>query len=345
MGRPIRAVCRDIAYWTGLLPGYHLIRNRRNLTVAMFHRVLAEGDPQWASSDPNWTVSLPLFRDCLRFFRKHYNIVGLNRIVAAQQFGEPLPARPLVITLDDGWADNAEHALNVLTEMRIPATVFVVAEAVVTGRIWDQFLYTLWRRGALGSEEWRSLLQGVVEVSAPDAQQLRNPAMFRDLLAKLSAMPEEERELRLQRISHLQTNLTAQRVLSAGQVRQLHEEGVTIGSHGLTHALIPYTENPELELTASKQILSDLLGGVEIEALSFPHGACDPSTVERAVAAGYRALFDSRPCLNRIRKSLKAQDVFARVNISADNITGAEGRLSPAKLATMLFSRPVSVPS
>jgi peptidoglycan/xylan/chitin deacetylase (PgdA/CDA1 family) len=345
IGIKVRGLCKTLAYQTGLLGGYHLVRNRRNLTIAMFHRVLAKRDPQWASADPNWTVSLDLFRDCLLFFRKHYNIIDLDRITKAQQSGITLPSRPLLITLDDGWADNAEHALETLKELRIPATVFIVAEAAVTGRIWDQFLYTLWRRDLLGQDEWNRLIRGVPGAPQPRKEDLRSTSIFRELLASLSALPKSERDLRLQSVSHLEKCVTHQRVLNPGQIRQLHEQGITIGSHGLTHALIPYTENPDLELTVSKQILGELLGGVEITALSFPHGVCDDRTIERAVGFGYRALFDSRPCLNRISSSLKSQNVLARINICAADISGSNGRLAPAELATLLFSRPVSVPS
>jgi peptidoglycan/xylan/chitin deacetylase (PgdA/CDA1 family) len=45
-----------------------------------------------------------------------------------------LPARPLLITFDDGWADNEEFALRALRERNLPAVVFVVAAGVHRGQ-------------------------------------------------------------------------------------------------------------------------------------------------------------------------------------------------------------------
>src|SRR5215468_8289687 len=78
-----RAALKRLAYRSGALGALHRLRNRRRLTVAMFHRVLPETSPQWRDADPTYTVSDRLFVEVLAFFRRHYNVVPLEAVLAA----------------------------------------------------------------------------------------------------------------------------------------------------------------------------------------------------------------------------------------------------------------------
>ncbi|WP_202437502.1 polysaccharide deacetylase family protein [Streptomyces sp. SID5910] len=51
--------------------------------------------------------------------------VGTAELAAAWRSGRPLPARPVLITFDDGYEGVHRHALPVLTEHGFPATLFV----------------------------------------------------------------------------------------------------------------------------------------------------------------------------------------------------------------------------
>jgi len=90
-------------YGSGLLGLYHRFRNRRSLTVIMFHRVIDPADPRWASCDPDYTLDAALFERCLAFFSRHYNVVSAADVLAARKGGASLPPRALLITFDDGW--------------------------------------------------------------------------------------------------------------------------------------------------------------------------------------------------------------------------------------------------
>ena len=117
-------------YRGGVTASYHRWRNARTLTVVMFHRVLPVGDAQWAEADPVWSVSDQAFLDCLRFFERHYNVIGMKDLTRARGDAGELPERALLITFDDGWADTEWCALPILKQRGLPAIVFVVADAV-----------------------------------------------------------------------------------------------------------------------------------------------------------------------------------------------------------------------
>ncbi len=126
----IRSLALSALYRTGLLGCWHRWRNRSALTVLSLHRVLPESDPRWAGSDPLYTVSTRFFEQLLTWITRHYSVVSLQDVEAASA-GAKLPPCPLLITFDDGWADNHDHALPVLRQFGLPAALFCGNRAVV----------------------------------------------------------------------------------------------------------------------------------------------------------------------------------------------------------------------
>ena len=70
-----------------------------------------------------------------RFFREHMHSlarrgfvgISLSELLDGWDDIAPLPARPVVITFDDGFANVLEHAAPVLSELGFRATIFVVS--------------------------------------------------------------------------------------------------------------------------------------------------------------------------------------------------------------------------
>jgi hypothetical protein len=116
-------LAKNVLYKLGALGAYHWFRNRRVLTVVIFHRVLPASDVRRQTADLDWTVSDVFFRSCLQFFVKHYHVVGMNEVWKSLNGQGTLPDRALLITLDDGWADTEEYALQALHDSRNPGCV------------------------------------------------------------------------------------------------------------------------------------------------------------------------------------------------------------------------------
>jgi peptidoglycan/xylan/chitin deacetylase (PgdA/CDA1 family) len=121
---------KQFAYHSGALDLYHGCRHHDALTVVMFHRVLSPHDPRWQSANREYTLSVERFDQCLEFFQNHYQVVSTEALLEARSGAKRLPARPLLITFDDGWSDNEEYALPCLKRRGLPALVFMVSDAV-----------------------------------------------------------------------------------------------------------------------------------------------------------------------------------------------------------------------
>lgn len=92
------------------------------------------------------------------------------------------------------------------------------------------------------------------------------------------------------------------------ELRLMHQEGMIIGSHGLTHEILTNLLDSQMqeELKASKNNLEVNLN-FPIETLSIPRGFCNDKVIETAYNFGYKTVFISeRPacltikCISRI---------------------------------------------
>jgi peptidoglycan/xylan/chitin deacetylase (PgdA/CDA1 family) len=323
-------------YASGALGLFHRLRNRDALTVAMYHRVLDPADARWRSCDPDYTISTRLFEETLRFFRRHYNFVSLDQVLAARRGGARLPPRPLLVTFDDGWSDNADYALPVLERESVPAVVFAVADAV--GRdapFFQEQLIAAHRSGRLPPESLLALASAcAVAAASPDLDLLRR------VIAALEKMEPAERERTL--APYAQWLLDGQRhMVSAGDLARMRAGPFSIGLHGKTHTPMTRAEDLDAELAQAREVVARHLGvpPADLSTLSFPHGRYAPAIVERARTLGYELMFTSVQALNATEP--RCADLIARVGIDTEGAVDGSGRFRPDWLALRLFRRPV----
>ncbi len=98
----------------------------------MYHAVL----PLEPAESARGTVPLPIFRDQIAWLAKRgYRSLSLDDAAAALR-GDDMRGRFVVITFDDGYRCVVEHAVPVLAEFGMTATLFVVTAAVDTTTDW-----------------------------------------------------------------------------------------------------------------------------------------------------------------------------------------------------------------
>ena len=98
------------------------------LPVLMYHRIdrPARGLPDLTQ---RLTVAPRDFAAQMAWLSGHgYHAVTQQQVFAAVVRGRPLPARPVLVTFDDGYRDVLVHAVPVLARLHMPATAYVITD-------------------------------------------------------------------------------------------------------------------------------------------------------------------------------------------------------------------------
>jgi glycosyltransferase involved in cell wall biosynthesis len=135
-------------------------RLSRGTIVLMYHALGAEGE-----RPSRYVLPARRFRRQLRWLRvRGYRVLGLDEFARMRREGILPPAKSLVLTFDDGYADNAELG-TVFRRGGLRGTVFVVSGLVGEYAEWTQEP-ALRRRRLLSWEQIRLLSDSGVDVGA-----------------------------------------------------------------------------------------------------------------------------------------------------------------------------------
>ena len=238
-------------------------RHRGRVLAVTFHRVLPDDAPPGAPM-ANLAVRQSDFRRILSFLARRYEPLSPAGFAA----GRIPPDRPsLLVTFDDGWADNHAFALPVLRDLGIPAVVFLATGAVVDRTpFWWQPLAALDPPPCI--ESLKSLPPDVLEARAADA------------LKTLGLSPDAFRH----------------HFLSPAQIADMASSGlVFFGLHGHRHAILPALSPAaaRADLARNRGHLARIVPPAAfLPLLAWPNG--DPRTDLDLPALGLRAAFSTR---------------------------------------------------
>jgi peptidoglycan/xylan/chitin deacetylase (PgdA/CDA1 family) len=102
------------------------VRRQYVLPVAMYHSVQAD-----APKGNSLVVSAKAFERQMRFLKDNkYSVISLEQAVDLISRKKRLPARTVVLTFDDGNADNYVYAFPVLKKYGLPATIFLIVNDI-----------------------------------------------------------------------------------------------------------------------------------------------------------------------------------------------------------------------
>ncbi len=335
-----RAAVRSLAAASGALALRHRWRNHATLTVLMFHRVVVPGTVSARRADPRYALTVPVFAACLRFVTRHYNVVGLADVVASHAGGPKLPPRALLITFDDGWADNLTEALPLLRAAGLPALLFVATDPVADPTPWwwqEVLLRTLRDGNASLAELWAAT--GSAPPAEPPAESSGERQMR--LLLHYGALSAEQRVAALTRWLDTELAVEGRHMITPADLAALCAGGVAIGAHGAAH--LPMSQMPDAaaDIARARSTLAGWLADGAPTTLSFPHGRYSAASLAATWAGGFKLVFTSDACLIPISQGRPETALLGRIDVDGGGVTDAAGRFSAARTATWLFNRPI----
>ena len=202
----------------------------------------------------------------LRYLKRHFEIVPLAELARDAASGSVRLRRQLALTFDDGLGNNVEVAHPILQRLGLPATFFVCPGLVEQGRwLWNHEARARLARMGMGADA-RELHVGRMK-RMPLAERRQVQARIEAATPRFVPTVQERHE-------HDLASWEALRTLSAF---------VTLGSHTLTHPILPMLERAamEHEVAASRRLLEDRLQR-PVEAFAYPNGDMDGAVLECA---------------------------------------------------------------
>ena len=82
-------------------------------------------------------LDVNLFREQIAFMKSNFNIVTMEQVLEAISTKEKLPEKALLLTFDDGYADNYNVAMPILEEYGVQGSFFIPGKTFTTHQLLD----------------------------------------------------------------------------------------------------------------------------------------------------------------------------------------------------------------
>lgn len=235
------------------------------LSILIYHRVRAQADELFP-----YEPDAQRFERVMGFVARSFRVMTLAEAAAGLRQGD-LPARALVITFDDGYADNAQVALPILRRCGIGATFFVSTGFLDGGRMWNDSVIEIVR--ACRRREVDLEVFGLGRCSLAGLAERR--ALIAALLPRIKYQSLADRD---QAIACLHDRCGAPELpddlmMTSGEVRQLHAAGMEIGAHTVRHPILTTLtpDEAEREIADGRRRLEEIIDA-PVDVFAYPNG-------------------------------------------------------------------------
>jgi peptidoglycan/xylan/chitin deacetylase (PgdA/CDA1 family) len=317
---------------------FHLARlfnnvSGRRVTIVTYHRVTKGTIDDIDDALPYLFTSAASFQEHLRFYQQWYRVITFGELLRYAK-DDAVPWNCLIITFDDGYADNYHTAYPLLLTMQLPATFFLPVDKIgmrpVKAYWWDRLYHYFTRLRK------RDDAESVLPKLDP-----RLASWYRDfvedpsgLFARLNAwdsvkidalLDGMQQELCFDCEAMERSNAT----VDWQQIGAMNGR-IEVGSHTCSHCNLTTIDPAQQadEIGRSKKTIEQHTDR-KVIAFSYPCGKYEDALKSAVRDAGYDFAVTTEPGVNDLR------DRFAlkRINVWEATGTPASGRYSKGFLA------------
>jgi peptidoglycan/xylan/chitin deacetylase (PgdA/CDA1 family) len=233
------------------------------------------------------------FEEHMKTLAAKFSPVTVEDVAQFAKSERKLPSRAVAVTFDDGFADNCEVALPILNRYGIPATFYIMVDAVQNGTLpWYcrlRYAFNTTKKGAWSTQDGKSYPLATAE------QRKAGMIAAWETGARLTGGVQQEfiggveRALEIEPVSARHGYM-----MDWDQVRSLKKAGHTVGAHTMSHPNVAQVSESEAraEIAGSKKRLEEEVGA-PVEHFSYPHPALNPQwsqqTLEITREAGFKS--------------------------------------------------------
>lgn len=242
--------------------------------VLAYHRVVdLPNDPELLAVSPN------KFNSQIAFLKANYKILSLQQLVGCLK-GKSIPKNSVVITFDDGYADNLHNASAILTNHKAHATIFITSAMINAKKEfwWDTLEEIFLSDDSCFGKCLQVEIKGVYyEWCISDAGVAKD--VYSQLQPLIKSLPIDIRNAKIDELLAWSGKQNSQRsshaILSTAELRELgRSEFIEIGAHTANHPRLSNEtdEVQALEISKSKRDLEKLICK-DVMSFSYPFGS------------------------------------------------------------------------
>ena len=262
-----------------------LKRKQATLPILAYHRVVDIDVSDYPFDEEIVSASTEMFDQQIAFIKKHFDCCTFADLKNTLDGNFSRTARPVIVTFDDGYADNFCNAFPILKRHGVSATFFVATDYIGTEEPfwWEKIVFWI-KRGQIPKTALKDFPSGMNGGGNPSGvinwlKSLNNTVRL-DILSAW----QQEHSIEQKRVALIQP-------LNWDEIRTMRDGGMDIGSHTVTHPNLSKLSTADLhrELRASKQKIEKEIGK-EVIAIAYPGGKhTDHNTLVRQATedAGY----------------------------------------------------------
>jgi len=226
----------------------------------------------------------------MKHLARFYRVVSIHEVLGALEKRRPLPKRAALITFDDAYGDFDEIAWPVLKQLRLPATMFVPTAYPdhPERAFWSDALYQAF--AATARTEINVGCLGRLPLLPLD-QKHKSLRAIQDYVTMIHHW--EAKELVNSVCAELGPSRSQKgNVLSWNKLRGLAREGLTLGSHTRTHAIMTKVLPKQMreEVQGSLEDLQREIGQC-LPIFCYPNGNYNDAVVSTLREQGIRLAF------------------------------------------------------
>ena len=264
--------------------------SHRNLSILALHRIAPLPDENYPFVKGVISCDVDMFDRQLAFVKKHFNVINFRDVLQIHEAENDIPPNSLILTFDDGYADNYTQMLPVLESHGLTAVVFLATHYIETGELFwvDKLAFAVNRcspcRLSFLSDRY------VFDITDGNREQVRRKighlCATVDFSEHMQIMQELDEQVEI-KLSEEDYELA--RPLTWGEVAALEKAGVEIGSHTVMHGFLDRMSFPEIEreLRESKEAIDKQLSEPAI-TVCYPAGKYTREVLDLARQCGYK---------------------------------------------------------
>lgn len=272
-------------------------------TVLLYHRIIdLDYDPQMLC------VGVKQFKTQLTELKNKCVFLDIGEFTSIIQSGKTFPKNSLLITFDDGYADNYYNALPILETLNLPAVFYISTAGINTDNLmwWDELDLIFKKRSDVNAD----IASLIKKYNVIDTE-----ALYKYYLVKCkTAGSLDERSTLLNEIRSIaeltDVDKQSHKLLTTQELKKLgSSKQVTIGAHTVHHLSLAHINDTDKKQEIENSVRALSILGSKIEHFSFPYG--EKSNYDEKVIQICKDFGLKSSCANYLGYVSKGSDLFS----------------------------------